>query len=76
MTPREQLLVMLQNVNEVNREPAHIEWHLVLVTLTRQNCLVTVTIIVPLGCLKGLDLLDTSIKNPLVKTNIRICLVG
>ena len=41
LTRREQLLVMLQNVNEVNREPAHIEWHLVHVTLTRQNCLVT-----------------------------------
>ena len=35
---------MLQNVNEVNREPAHIEWRLVHVILTKQNCLVTIFI--------------------------------
>ena len=35
---------MLKNVNEVNREPAHSEWCLVHVTLTRQNCLVTIYI--------------------------------
>ena len=34
---KEQLPVMLQNVKEVNREPAHIEWRLVHVTLTRQT---------------------------------------
>ena len=38
---KEQLLIMLQNVNEVNREPAHNERRLVHVNLTRQNCLVT-----------------------------------
>ena len=37
---------MLQNVNEVNREPAHIQWHLVHVTLTRQNCFVTAVLLV------------------------------
>ena len=33
---------MLQNVNEVNQEPAHNELRLVHVTLTKQNCLVTI----------------------------------